>query len=64
VSAKCYDFDDGTGLETKIDLPRMMEIVCGKHGYDGYIGIEFEGGRLSEPDGIVAARKLLERLQA
>ena len=27
VSAKCHDFDDNTGLETKIDFARMMKIV-------------------------------------
>ena len=63
VSAKCYDFDDDTGMETKLDYPRLIEIVCDKHGYDGYIGIEYEGGRLSEPEGILACKKLLEKLR-
>lgn len=64
VSAKCYDFDEETGLETKIDYPRMMEIVCGKHGYSGHIGIEYEGKRLDEYAGIHAAKKLLDKLRA
>ena len=64
VSAKCYDFDDETGLETKLDYERLIEIVCDKHGYDGYIGIEYEGSRLSEYDGIKACKKLLEKLKA
>ncbi len=64
VSAKCYDFDDETGLETKLDYPRLIEIVCDKHGYDGHIGIEYEGGRLSEPEGIMACKRLLEKLKA
>lgn len=61
LSAKCYDFDDDTGEETKIDFKRMLDICCGKHGYDGYIGIEFEGSRLTETEGIKAAKALLER---
>ncbi len=64
VSAKCYDFDDETGAENKLDFPRLIENVVDKHGYSGYIGIEYEGNRLSEPDGIIACRKLLEKLKA
>ncbi len=62
VSAKCYDFDDTTGVETKIDFARMMGIV-GAARYSGYVGIEYEGERLSERDGILACKKLLETLQ-
>jgi sugar phosphate isomerase/epimerase len=61
LSAKCYDFDDATGEETKIDFKRMLDISCGKHGYNGYVGIEFEGGRLTETEGIKAAKALLEK---
>ncbi len=60
VSAKCYDFGPD-GNETKIDFARMIEIVRAA-GYEGYVGIEFEGDRLSEREGIVAAKALLERL--
>jgi sugar phosphate isomerase/epimerase len=60
VSAKCYDFD-GQGNETKIDFPRMLALVK-QAGYQGFVGIEYEGQRFSERDGIVAAKKLLERL--
>jgi sugar phosphate isomerase/epimerase len=60
VSAKCYDFGPD-GAETTIDFGRMIEIVTGA-GYRGFVGIEFEGGRLSEREGIVAAKALLERL--
>ena len=63
VSAKCYDFDDETGLETKLDFERIIANVVDKHGYHGYIGIEYEGNRLSEFDGIRAAKKLLEKLR-
>jgi len=64
VSAKCYDFDADTGAETKLDFPRLIENVVDKHGYEGYIGIEYEGNKLSEADGIIACRKLLEKLKA
>lgn len=62
VSAKCYDFD-ADGNETKIDFERMIRIAVDEHGYDGWIGIEYEGNRLSEPEGILACKALLERLR-
>ncbi len=58
VSAKSYAFD-ADGNETIIDYKRMLQLVKDA-GYDGYIGIEFEGERLSEPDGIRATKALLE----
>jgi len=63
VSAKCYDFDDETGLETSLDFERLIQIAVDKHGYNGYIGIEYEGDRLSESEGIMACKKLLEKLR-
>lgn len=60
VSAKSYDFD-AQGNETKIDYPRMLGLVRAA-GYSGWVGIEYEGGRLSEPDGIKATKELLARL--
>lgn len=61
VSAKCYDFG-ADGLETKIDFPRMVKLVTDS-GYHGNLGIEYEGERMSEHDGVVAARDLLEKLR-
>jgi sugar phosphate isomerase/epimerase len=61
VSAKSYDFDD-KGDETTIDYRRMMKIVLDA-GYHGFVGIEYEGGRLSEADGVRATKRLLERLR-
>ena len=61
VSAKSYDFDE-KGDETKIDFYRMMKIVVDS-GYKGYVDIEYEGNRLSENDGILATKKLLEKIQ-
>jgi hypothetical protein len=63
VSAKCYDFDDNTGEETRLDYERLMAIVVDQHDYHGHVGIEYEGGRLSEFDGIKACKKLLDKLQ-
>jgi len=61
VSAKCHDFGEN-GDETKIDYAKMMEIVLGA-GYRGFVGIEYEGDRLGEKEGVLACKKLLERFQ-
>ena len=62
VSAKSYDFDE-KGNETVIDYPRMMKIVLDA-GYRSFVGIEYEGNKLSESEGIRATKRLLERLQS
>ena len=62
VSAKSHDFDE-KGNETHTDYRRMMEIVVKKHHYHGFVGIEYEGQKLSEPDGIRATKKLLETVR-
>jgi hypothetical protein len=59
VSAKAHDFD-AAGNEVGTDYVRMMKIVLDA-GYRGYVGIEYEGTALSEPDGIRATKALLER---
>jgi L-ribulose-5-phosphate 3-epimerase len=61
VSAKSYDFDE-EGNETELDYARLLRIVRDA-GYRGYVGIEYEGTRLSEPDGIRATKALLERVR-
>jgi L-ribulose-5-phosphate 3-epimerase len=61
VSAKSYDFDE-SGKETKLDYARILKIVTDA-GYHGFIGIEYEGSRLGEPEGIRATKKLLENLR-
>lgn len=58
VSAKSHDFDE-RGNETRTDYRRMIRIVLDA-GYRGYLGVEYEGSRLSEPEGIRATRRLLE----
>lgn len=62
VSAKSHDFNDA-GDETNTDYVKMMKIVLAA-GYHGYVGIEYEGGKLGEPEGIKATKKLLERVHA
>lgn len=57
VSAKSYDFDD-KGNETTIDYAKMMQIVKNA-GYTSFVGVEYEGNRLSEKEGIIATRDLL-----
>ncbi len=61
VSAKSYDFDD-SGKETKLDYGRILKIVTDA-GYRGFVGIEYEGSRLGEPEGIRATKRLLESLR-
>lgn len=62
VSAKSHSFDE-TGAERDTDYRRMMRIVLDA-GYRGYVGIEYEGDELSEPDGIRATKALLEQVRA
>lgn len=57
VSAKSHDFD-AEGNETNTDYVRMLQIVKDA-GYTGFIGVEYEGGDLSEEEGILATRDLL-----
>jgi sugar phosphate isomerase/epimerase len=61
VSAKSYQFDE-KGREIDLDFARIMKIVTDA-GYHGYVGIEYEGRRLSEPEGIKATKRLLESLR-
>ncbi len=59
VSAKTYDFDEaGNCVET--DYARMMKIIKAS-GFKGTIGIEYEGDKLSEEEGIRKTKALLER---
>jgi sugar phosphate isomerase/epimerase len=62
VSAKSYEFD-AAGRETTIDYERMLGLVLDA-GYRGHVGIEYEGERLPEPEGIRATKALLERVRA
>jgi sugar phosphate isomerase/epimerase len=62
VSAKSHEFDKN-GDETGSDYYRMMDIVL-ENGYNGYVGIEYEGTKHSEMEGIRLTNKLLEKIQS
>ena len=61
VSAKSYVFD-AEGNESDMDFARILKIVTDA-GYSSWVGIEYEGSELGEPEGINATKKLLERLR-
>jgi len=61
VSAKSHDFD-AAGNETTKDYRRLMKIVLDA-GFHGWIGIEYEGERLPERDGVRATLRLLETVR-
>jgi L-ribulose-5-phosphate 3-epimerase len=62
VSAKSSEFD-AEGNEVHTDYRRMLKIVLDA-GYHGWVGVEYGGKSLSEPEGILATKKLLERVRA
>jgi L-ribulose-5-phosphate 3-epimerase len=72
VSAKAYDWDTGTGKfytedrregrELTLDFQRLMETVV-KAGYRGYVGIEYEGDKHTEVEGIKRTKQALEELR-
>jgi len=62
VSAKSHEFD-AEGNEVRTDYQRILRLVLAA-GYHGWIGIEYEGSALSEPDGIRATKRLLEKVRA
>ena len=62
VSAKTNVFDE-QGNEMNSDYSRIMKIVAAS-GFEGNIGIEYEGSDLSEDEGIKATKALLERVLA
>ena len=61
VSAKSHEFDEA-GNETKSDYLRLMKIVLDA-GYHGYVGIEWEGDKPFEVEGVLLTKKLLERVR-
>ena len=61
VHAKSHVFDE-EGNEARTDYFRTMRIVLDA-GYHGFVGIEYEGTELSEPEGIRATQRLLERVR-
>ena len=73
VSAKAYDWDTGAGefytedrrepREMTLDFERLIGIVV-KAGYKGYIGIEYEGQKHGEIEGIKRTKQALDELCA
>ena len=61
VSAKSHDFDE-SGNETKTDYIKMMKIVL-NHGYNGFVGIEYEGRGKPEMEGIKLTKQLLVKVR-
>ncbi len=61
VSAKSHDFDE-KGNETHTDYAKMMKIVTDA-GYNGFVGIEYEGREMDEYAGIKATKKLLMKVR-
>lgn len=59
VSAKAQGFN-AEGNETETDFFKMIRIVLDS-GFRGYIDVEYEGNQLSEDEGIIATKKLLEQ---
>lgn len=59
VSAKSYDFDAG-GEQPMMDYKRLVGLVKAS-GFNGYIGIEFEGNTQPEEEGIRKTKALLEK---
>ena len=62
VSAKSNHFDE-QGNETRSDYYRLMKIVKDS-GYKGWVGIEYEGRELPEKEGVIATKRLLEKVFA
>lgn len=62
VSAKTNEFDT-RGEDTRTDFGRMFDLIQ-THGFDGYIGVEYEGpddSGLTEYQGIQKSIDLIER---
>jgi sugar phosphate isomerase/epimerase len=67
VSAKSHDFDPAQPLmsldgEQGTDYLKMMKIVLDA-GYHGYVGIEYEGSKVDEYEGIRLTKELLVRVR-
>jgi sugar phosphate isomerase/epimerase len=59
ISAKTYDFDSN-GEQPRMDYKRLMSLVK-QSSFKGYIGIEFEGNKGDEEDGIHKTKALIEK---
>ena len=61
VSAKTHDFDEA-GNETTKDYRRLIKTVLDA-GYHSWVGIEYEGSKIPEREGILKTKQLLERVR-
>ncbi|MET3115023.1 sugar phosphate isomerase/epimerase [Pedobacter sp. CG_S7] len=61
ISAKTFDFDE-QGNENTIDYDRMFKIIKAAK-WSGIVGIEYEGSKWSEEEGIKKTKILLERIK-
>ncbi|MBK1833967.1 sugar phosphate isomerase/epimerase family protein [Roseibacillus ishigakijimensis] len=61
VSAKSREFDEA-GNEVQTDFQKAMKIVLDAK-YRGYVGVEYEGGKHSEDEGIKLTKALLEKVR-
>jgi L-ribulose-5-phosphate 3-epimerase len=61
VSAKSHEFD-ADGNEVRTDYRKMLKIVMDA-GYHGYIGVEWEGDKPGEKEGVLLTKKLLETIR-
>lgn len=62
VSAKTHQFNEA-GEEVHTDYLKAMKIVLDA-GYRGHVGIEWEGGKISEKEGILKTKALLEKVRS
>ena len=72
VSAKSYDWDTGKGdfitsdqregRELDLDFEKLLKIVTDA-GYDGYIGVEYEGAKHPEIEGIQRTRDAMVQVR-
>lgn len=63
VSAKSFAFDED-GNESTLDYMRLFKIVKESGFNGGYVGVEYEGSSLPAEEGILATKKLLEKVRA
>lgn len=61
LSAKSFEFNE-KGEEVNTDFRRMLRMAKDQ-GFNGYVGVEFEGNSMSEEDGILATKRLLEKIR-
>lgn len=59
ISVKAFDFDH-QGNEKEMDFAKLFKIID-QSGYDGYLGIEYEGRSLPSREGILMTKLLAEK---